>query len=58
MGGTADWLRAHGYDGSATLRARWPRPAARPERGLTRSRSTACGDVRRAAVDAVVEATR
>jgi pyrroline-5-carboxylate reductase len=57
MGGTADYLARHGYDGPA-LRTRVATPGGTTERGLIVLRERGLGDVTRAAVDAVVEATR
>jgi pyrroline-5-carboxylate reductase len=57
MGGTADYLARHGYDGPA-LRARVATPGGTTERGLITLEERGLGDVTRAAVDAVVEATR
>ena len=57
MGGTADYLAAHGYDGPA-LRKRVATPGGTTERGLIVLQERGLGDVTRAAVDAVVEATR
>jgi pyrroline-5-carboxylate reductase len=57
MGGTADYLAAHDYDGPA-LRERVATPGGTTERGLVVLRERGLGDVTRAAVDAVVEATR
>jgi pyrroline-5-carboxylate reductase len=57
MGGTADYLAQHGYDGPA-LRARVATPGGTTERGLHTLEERGLGDVTRAAVDAVVEATR
>jgi pyrroline-5-carboxylate reductase len=57
MGGTADYLAQHGYDGPA-LRARVATPGGTTERGLIVLGERGLGDVTRAAVDAVVEATR
>ena len=57
MGGTADYLARHGYDGPA-LRARVATPGGTTEKGLIALEEHGLGDVTRAAVDAVVEATR
>jgi pyrroline-5-carboxylate reductase len=57
MGGTADYLARHGYDGPA-LRARVATPGGTTERGLIALEERGLRDVTRAAVDAVVEATR
>jgi pyrroline-5-carboxylate reductase len=57
MGGTADYLARHGYDGPA-LRARVATPGGTTERGLITLEERGLGAVTRAAVDAVVEATR
>ena len=57
MGGTADYLARHGYDGPA-LRARVATPGGTTEKGLIALEENGLGDVTRAAVDAVVEATR
>jgi pyrroline-5-carboxylate reductase len=57
MGGTADYLARHGYDGPA-LRARVATPGGTTEKGLIALEERGLGDVTRAAVDAVVEATR
>ena len=57
MGGTADYLAQHGYDGPA-LRARVATPGGTTERGLITLEERGLRDVTRAAVDAVVEATR
>jgi pyrroline-5-carboxylate reductase len=57
MGGTADYLAQHGYDGPA-LRARVATPGGTTERGLITLQERGLGDVTRAAVDAVVEATK
>jgi pyrroline-5-carboxylate reductase len=57
MGGTADYLAAHDYDGPA-LRKRVATPGGTTERGLIVLQERGLGDVTRAAVDAVVEATR
>jgi pyrroline-5-carboxylate reductase len=57
MGGTADYLARHDYDGPA-LRARVATPGGTTERGLITLEERGLSDVTRAAVDAVVEATR
>jgi pyrroline-5-carboxylate reductase len=57
MGGTADYLAQHDYDGPA-LRARVATPGGTTERGLITLEERGLRDVTRAAVDAVVEATR
>ena len=57
MGGTADYLAKHGYDGPA-LRTRVATPGGTTERGLIALEEHGLGDVTRAAVDAVVEATK
>jgi pyrroline-5-carboxylate reductase len=57
MGGTADYLAQHGYDGPA-LRARVATPGGTTERGLITLEEHGLRDVSRAAVDAVVEATK
>jgi pyrroline-5-carboxylate reductase len=57
MGGTADYLAEHDYDGPA-LRARVATPGGTTEKGLIALEERGLGDVARAAVDAVVEATR
>ena len=57
MGGTADYLARHGYDGPG-LRARVATPGGTTERGLITLEEGGLRDVTRAAVDAVVEATR
>jgi pyrroline-5-carboxylate reductase len=57
MGGTADYLAAHGYDGPA-LRARVATPGGVTEKGLVTLEERGLREVSRAAVDAVVEATR
>jgi pyrroline-5-carboxylate reductase len=57
MGGTADYLARHGYDGPA-LRARVATPGGVTEKGLIRLEESGLRDVCRAAVDTVVEATR
>jgi pyrroline-5-carboxylate reductase len=57
MGGTADYLAQHGYD-AAALRTRVATPGGTTERGLIALEEHGLRDVTRAAVDAVVEATR
>jgi pyrroline-5-carboxylate reductase len=57
MGGTADYLAKHGYDGAA-LRKRVATPGGTTEKGLISLEENGLRDVCRAAVDAVVEATR
>jgi pyrroline-5-carboxylate reductase len=57
MGGTADYLARHGYDGPA-LRTRVATPGGTTERGLIALEDRGLRDITRAAVDAVVEATR
>jgi pyrroline-5-carboxylate reductase len=57
MGGTAEYLAQHEYDGAA-LRARVATPGGTTERGLITLEERGLRDVTRAAVDAVVEATR
>jgi pyrroline-5-carboxylate reductase len=57
MGGTADYLARHDYDGPA-LRARVATPGGTTEKGLIALEEHGLGEVTRAAVDAVVEATR
>jgi pyrroline-5-carboxylate reductase len=57
MGGTAEYLALHDYDGPA-LRARVATPGGTTERGLITLEERGLRDVTRAAVDAVVEATR
>jgi pyrroline-5-carboxylate reductase len=57
MGGTADYLAQHGYDGPA-LRTCVATPGGTTERGLIALEEHGLRDVTRAAVDAVVEATR
>jgi pyrroline-5-carboxylate reductase len=57
MGGTADYLARHDYDGPA-LRARVATPGGTTEKGLISLEESGLRDVCRAAVDAVVEATR
>ena len=57
MGGTADYLARHGYDGPE-LRARVATPGGVTEKGLITLEERGLRDVCRAAVDTVVEATR
>ena len=57
MAGTADYLAQHGYDGPA-LRTRVATPGGTTERGLIALEEGGLREVTRAAVDAVVEATR
>jgi len=57
MGGTAAWLAEHGYDASE-LRTRVATPGGTTEKGLLTLEAEGLRDVARAAVDAVVEATR
>jgi pyrroline-5-carboxylate reductase len=57
MGGTADYLAEHDYDGPA-LRTRVATPGGTTERGLITLEEQGLRRVTRAAVDAVVEATR
>jgi pyrroline-5-carboxylate reductase len=57
MGGTAEYLARHDYDGPA-LRTRVATPGGTTERGLITLEQRGLRDVTRAAVDAVVEATR
>jgi pyrroline-5-carboxylate reductase len=57
MGGTADYLAKHGYDGPA-LRARVATPGGVTEKGLITLEERGLPEVCRAAVDTVVEATR
>jgi pyrroline-5-carboxylate reductase len=57
MAGTAAYLRAHGYDTGA-VKARVATPGGTTEKGLIALEERGLGDVTRAAVDAVVEATR
>ena len=57
MGGTAEYLARHGYDGPA-LRTRVATPGGTTERGLITLEERGLREVTRAAVDAVVEATR
>jgi pyrroline-5-carboxylate reductase len=57
MGGTAAYLREHGYD-TETIRARVATPGGTTEQGLLLLEERGLRDVCAAAVDAVVEATR
>jgi pyrroline-5-carboxylate reductase len=57
MGGTAAYLAERGYD-TAALKTRVATPGGTTEQGLIRLEDRGLGDVCRAAVDAVVEATR
>jgi pyrroline-5-carboxylate reductase len=57
MGGTAEYLARHDYDGPA-LRTRVATPGGTTERGLITLEQRGLREVTRAAVDAVVEATR
>jgi pyrroline-5-carboxylate reductase len=57
MGGTAENLARHDYDGPA-LRARVATPGGTTEKGLISLEENGLREVCRAAVDAVVEATR
>jgi len=57
MGGTADYLARHDYDGPE-LRARVATPGGVTEKGLNTLEERGLRDVCRAAVDTVVEATR
>ena len=57
MGGTADYLAQHDYDGPG-LRARVATPGGVTEKGLITLEERGLRDVCRAAVDTVVEATR
>jgi pyrroline-5-carboxylate reductase len=57
MGGTADYLAQHGYDGLG-LRARVATPGGVTEKGLITLEERGLREVCRAAVDTVVEATR
>jgi pyrroline-5-carboxylate reductase len=57
MGGTAAYLAHHGYDGPG-LRSRVATPGGTTERGLITLEERGLREVTRAAVDAVVEATR
>lgn len=57
MAGTAAYLREHGYDADA-VKVRVATPGGTTERGLIALEEHGLADVCRAAVDAVVEATR
>jgi pyrroline-5-carboxylate reductase len=57
MGGTADYLAAHGYDAPG-LRARVATPGGVTEKGLVTLEREGLREACRAAVDTVVEATR
>jgi pyrroline-5-carboxylate reductase len=57
MGGTAAYLAEQGYD-TATLKTRVATPGGTTEKGLIRLEDRGLREVCRAAVDAVVEATR
>jgi pyrroline-5-carboxylate reductase len=57
MGGTAEYLARHDYDGPA-LRARVATPGGTTEKGLISLEENGLRDICRAAVDAVVDATR
>ena len=57
MAGTAAYLREHGYDTGA-VKVRVATPGGVTERGLIALEQRGLGDVCRAAVDTVVEATR
>jgi pyrroline-5-carboxylate reductase len=57
MGGTADYLARHDYDGPA-LRERVATPGGTTEKGLISLEDNGLRDVCRAAVDTVVEATK
>jgi pyrroline-5-carboxylate reductase len=57
MGGTADYLARHDYDAPA-LRTRVATPGGTTERGLIALEERGLREVTRAAVDAVVEATK
>jgi pyrroline-5-carboxylate reductase len=57
MAGTAAYLREHAYDTEA-VKARVATPGGTTERGLIALEQRGLRDVCRAAVDAVVEATR
>jgi pyrroline-5-carboxylate reductase len=57
MGGTADYLASHDYDGPA-LRTRVATPGGTTEKGLITLEERGLREVCRAAVDTVVEATR
>ena len=57
MAGTAAYLSEHGYD-TETIRTRVATPGGTTERGLMLLEERGMRDVCRAAVDAVVEATK
>jgi pyrroline-5-carboxylate reductase len=57
MGGTADYLARHDYDGPA-LRTRVATPGGTTERGLITLEQRGLRELARTTVDAVVEATR
>ena len=57
MAGTAAYLREHDYDTEA-VKTRVATPGGTTERGLIRLEERGVRDLSRAAVDAVVEATR
>ena len=57
MAGTAAYLREHGYD-TSTIRTRVATPGGTTEQGLLLLEDRGLRDVCRAAVDAVVEATK
>jgi pyrroline-5-carboxylate reductase len=57
MAGTAAYLSEHGYD-TETIRARVATPGGTTEKGLIRLEERGLREVCRAAVDAVVEATK
>jgi pyrroline-5-carboxylate reductase len=57
MAGTAAYLSAHGYD-TETIRTRVATPGGTTEKGLIRLEERGLREVCRAAVDAVVEATK
>ena len=57
MGGTADYLARHDYDGPA-LRARVATPGGMTEKGLITLKERGLPEICRATVDTVVEATR
>jgi pyrroline-5-carboxylate reductase len=57
MGGTAVYLAEHGYDTEA-VKVRVATPGGTTEKGLIRLEERGVRDVCRAAVDAVVEATK
>ena len=57
MGGTAAYLAEHGYDTGA-VKVRVATPGGTTERGLIRLEESGMREICRAAVDAVVEATR